>query len=275
MPPSLADEKPRLDQEHCQQEVLREEDINLAVDPNSHSNSRKHKSGEELQSEGTTKRTKMSIDSEMPTGKSKILSMEDYRELTEVIHDLQAEVMEKQQQIETVYQEEAATKPQFANVEEAISNEKDLATKHLLEQHESLKLQIAKLKDEVDAQRSSCQSKNEQLKEKEETIKTHQGKHEILQRKLEATMEELGQTKRERDCAKQQLHDYRNQLAKTQEKLNTRERELDDVKARLGDAQREVEALRIVNDKNGEHNTRIRASAERAKSTLTKERKGL
>ncbi|ROW05156.1 hypothetical protein VSDG_00452 [Cytospora chrysosperma] len=193
----------------------------------------------------------MSIDSEMPT----------------------AEVMEKQQQIETVYQEEAATKPQFANVEEAISNEKDLATKHLLEQHESLKLQIAKLKDEVDAQRSSCQSKNEQLKEKEETIKTHQGKHEILQRKLEATMEELGQTKRERDCAKQQLHDYRNQLAKTQEKLNTRERELDDVKARLGDAQREVEALRIVNDKNGEHNTRIRASAERAKSTLTKERK--
>jgi chromosome segregation ATPase len=201
--------------------------------------------------------------------------MEDYRELTEAILGLRAEVMEKQQRSETVYQEEAATELKIANVEEAISNAKDSATEHLLEEHEATKLQLAKLKDEVEVQKRYCQSKNEQLKAKEEIIKTNQGKHEILQRKMEATMEELGETKRERDSAKQQIRDYQNQLAKTQEKLDTRERELNDVKARLENAQREVEALRVVNDKDGEHNTRIRASAERAKSTLAKERKGL
>jgi hypothetical protein len=74
MPPGIAYGKPRLDQEYCQQdkflEAPREKGIDLVVDPNSHSNSRKHESGKELQSEGTTKRTKLSIDNEMPTGKS-------------------------------------------------------------------------------------------------------------------------------------------------------------------------------------------------------------
>lgn len=127
----------------------------------------------------------------------------------------------------------------------------------------------------IETRKNICQMRDEQLRAKDKIIMANQGEGEAIQRKLEATMAELEGTRRERDSAKQQVHDCHNALAKNQEKLNTKERELDDVKAKLESAQHEVDALRLVNDKNGAHNAKLQASAEKAKSTLAKERKGL
>lgn len=278
MPPGSADEQPRDLQESRNQDMMlsepREENTGPAADPSSDSNPRKHEHPEEPESEGTSKRTKLSSDNEAPTCKSTILSMEDYTGMTGTHDQLQNLVKEQQEQLEAMHQENQATKLILSKIQEEL----DIKCRELLaktqaieaeqKKHQATRCELSERNEEIEARLRSSKRKNEQLEAKDRTI-------EDMQRDFEASREELDGIRRERDSAKKQAHDSQNALAKTQEKLNTRDQELDDAKSQLEKSERIVGALREVNDGNGAHNTKLQLSSDKAKSALAKARKGL
>lgn len=276
MPPDSVEEQPRVHQESRNQDMMllgsREEKIDPAADSSSGSNPLKHEHPEELESEGTTKRTKLSSDNETPTTcKSTILSIEDFTEMTGTCVHLQNIVKDQQKQLEAMHQENQALKLILSNVRKESDNMqlellvKTQAIEAEQKKHEATRCELSKCKEDVQARSGSSQRKKEQLERTSEN----------MQRDLEVAREELEGIRRERDSAKKQAYDSQKALAKTQEKLNTRDRELDDAKRELEKTERMVGALREVNDGNAAHNTRLQLNAEKTKSALVKARKGL
>lgn len=125
MPPDLANEQPRLDQQYRQQglplAVPGEEHIDFVADQASHSNSRKHEQPEDFQS-GTVKRTKLSNDNENPTRKPVIIPRKKYGKVIKLIDHIREAVTENRQKLETMYEENKATELELANVKKALSN---------------------------------------------------------------------------------------------------------------------------------------------------------
>ncbi|ROW13225.1 hypothetical protein VPNG_04860 [Cytospora leucostoma] len=257
MVPDQTDEEPHLleedYQEHSTEATPHQEISSLAVGSVRQSSAREndHRHAAEPQFEVIAKHTKSYSVGNTPTPKSFIITSDDYDELCRTSDDLRQELAAETRAVEAEQQMHKITKANLADAK------KELVVKS--QDYKAIQFHLAKVKDEF----KILSKQHEHLKKKAEGI-------EDQLRSLEATQSQSQDLQRERNSLKLQVQSGHKALAETQEKLTSTQNELRATEKQLEEATQEGAALRIVNDKNGAHNSRIKARVEKSKKELAK-----
>ncbi|KAI3391751.1 hypothetical protein diail_6845 [Diaporthe ilicicola] len=187
--------------------------------------------------------------------------LEDHAKTKRELQELQGLHYQMRAEL-TVENERFSSEVQIQKRTIAAKDEKLQSKDHIIEvqraDYDRLSVAFERYKNWYEKLQASSMEKDASLAEKDRLLDGERKENEDLKLRIKATQEERDSAMKEVKSTKTGLRQCQNALAKREEEFQSRGTELQNTRAELDRKQAEIDSLRIVNDRNGMHNERLR-----------------